>query len=95
MSKLPTKREDRRTTISLAEVVYQTAEEMMEAKGYNGNFSAYLADLIRRDKEREAEKKLQASQATAKTSPSSPPEGTAQKAMEIIKRTSKRAPRPE
>jgi hypothetical protein len=32
------------------------AEEQMKAKGFNDNFSAYVADLIRRDKERSEEK---------------------------------------
>lgn len=45
-------RRDKRTTISLARVVWEIAEEMMELKGFNGNISAYIADLIRRDKER-------------------------------------------
>ena len=31
------------------------AEERMDGEGYNGNFSAYVAELIRRDK-RESEK---------------------------------------
>jgi hypothetical protein len=34
-------------------VVWGAAQEMMEAKGFNDNFSAYVADLIRRDKERQ------------------------------------------
>ena len=46
------KRDDKRTTISLAQVVWGMAEEMMAAKGFNDNFSAYVADLVRRDKER-------------------------------------------
>jgi hypothetical protein len=45
-------RGDKRTTVSLAGVVWKWAEEMMVAKGFNDNFSAYVADLIRRDKER-------------------------------------------
>ena len=45
-------REDKRTTVSLAQVVWEMAEKLMEAKGFNDNFSAYVADLIRRDKER-------------------------------------------
>ena len=44
-------REDHRTSVSLAEVVWKLAEEMMEARGFNDNFSAYVADLIRRDRE--------------------------------------------
>jgi hypothetical protein len=42
-----------RTTVSLAEVVWEMAEEMMDTRGFNQNFSSYVADLIRRDKERE------------------------------------------
>lgn len=51
MSKTPA-RADKRTTVSLAWVIWDMAEEMMTAKGFNDNFSAYVADLIRRDKER-------------------------------------------
>lgn len=59
-----------RTTISLAKVVDDLAQEMMEIRGFNGNFSNYIADLVRRDKER-----LDA--ATAAQSPAvSPPVGT-------------------
>ena len=46
----PKVRQDKRTTVSLAQVVWETAEKIMEAKGFNDNFSAYVADLIRRDK---------------------------------------------
>ena len=49
------KRSDKRTTVSLAGVVWEMAEARMEREGYNGNFSAYIAELIRRDK-RESEK---------------------------------------
>lgn len=45
-------RSDKRTTVSLAEVVWKMAEERMDAKGFNDNFSSYVADLIRRDMER-------------------------------------------
>ena len=45
-------RKDKRTTVSLAHVVWDMATESMEAKGFNDNFSAYIADLIRRDRER-------------------------------------------
>lgn len=44
-------RNDYRTTVSLAVVVWEMAEGLMDAKGFNSNFSAYVADLIRRDKE--------------------------------------------
>ena len=45
-------RDDYRTTVSLAKVVWKWAEKLMKAKGFNDNFSAYVADLIRHDKER-------------------------------------------
>ena len=51
MTMQPVQRKDVRTTISLAPVVMKIAEEMQAARGYN-NFSAYVADLIRRDQER-------------------------------------------
>ncbi len=41
-------RADVRTTISLAGVIWQTARELMESRGFNKNFSAFVADLIRR-----------------------------------------------
>jgi Arc/MetJ-type ribon-helix-helix transcriptional regulator len=47
-----------RATISLHKVVSEMAEELMRKKGYD-NFSAYVAELIRRDKEREEEKQEQ------------------------------------
>jgi hypothetical protein len=49
--------EDRRKTVSLAKVVWDMAEQNMKDRGFNDNFSAYIADLIRRDKEREDEKR--------------------------------------
>lgn len=52
-------RADKRTTVSLAEVIWKMAEKQMEAKGFNYNFSAYVADLIRRDKERESQRQQQ------------------------------------
>lgn len=45
------KRSDFRTTVSMSKVVWLMAEQMMDTKGFNGNFSAYIADLIRRDQE--------------------------------------------
>ena len=50
--------EDRRKTVSLAKVVWDMANQNMKDRGFNDNFSAYIADLIRRDKEREDEKRL-------------------------------------
>lgn len=43
-------------TISLSKVVNKWADEMMERKGYE-NFSAYMAELIRRDKEQDDNRK--------------------------------------
>ena len=43
------KRKDKRTTVSLAPVLWVMAEAQMERKGFNNNFSSYVADLIRRD----------------------------------------------
>lgn len=45
-------RGDKRTGICLDLVVWQIAEDMMRRRGFNKNFSAYVADLIRRDQER-------------------------------------------
>jgi hypothetical protein len=61
-------RKDKRTSISLAQVVWDWAMEMMEAKGYNDNISAYIADLIRRDKERQEEKESQKPKSSSSTS---------------------------
>lgn len=44
-----------RVSISLSQKVFQWAEELKAAKGYD-NFSAYIAELIRRDKERDEKK---------------------------------------
>ena len=43
---------EQRKTISLAPVLWGMAEALMERKGFNNNFSSYVADLIRRDHER-------------------------------------------
>jgi len=51
-------RADKRTTVSLDNVVWQWAVESMRKRGYNSNFSAYVAGLIRRDKEREDDRQL-------------------------------------
>jgi Arc/MetJ-type ribon-helix-helix transcriptional regulator len=40
-------------SISLSKTVSGWADEQAEKKGFHTNFSAYIADLIRRDKERE------------------------------------------
>ena len=44
-------RTDVRTTVSLAGVIYDKARKQMAAGGFNDNFSAYVADLIRRSDE--------------------------------------------
>jgi Arc/MetJ-type ribon-helix-helix transcriptional regulator len=54
----------RRVTISLTEIVAQWADEMCELKGYD-NFSAYVADLIRRDKERQEDRELRKQKTSA------------------------------
>lgn len=36
----------------LAPVIAEIADQMMDRRGFNNNFSAYVADLIRRDQER-------------------------------------------
>lgn len=48
-AKTEAKRETTRVTISLPELVKGWADEMCERKGYD-NFSAYVQELIRRDK---------------------------------------------
>ncbi|HEY5910857.1 MAG TPA: hypothetical protein VJA21_09675 [Verrucomicrobiae bacterium] len=47
-----------RTTISLAAVVWARADRMMQYKGFNGNFSAYVADLIRRDQAKDEKARI-------------------------------------
>jgi Arc/MetJ-type ribon-helix-helix transcriptional regulator len=47
-----------RVTINLPELVVRWAEELMAVRGFD-NRSAYFADLIRRDKERQDEKQTQ------------------------------------
>ena len=79
-------RQDKRTTISLATVVWDMAEEMMARKGFNENFSAYVADLVRRDQERAAAMEM-------RDAPSSKG-STDHPVVEIVKSYRKRAPRP-
>lgn len=45
-------------SISLSKVVADWADELAHQKGHGTNFSAYMADLIRRDMERENEIKI-------------------------------------
>lgn len=40
-----------KTAISLTPVVLNWAKNLAEKKGFGSNFSAYVADLIRRDQE--------------------------------------------
>ena len=40
-----------KTAISLTPVVLNWAKQLAEQKGFGSNFSAYVADLIRRDNE--------------------------------------------
>lgn len=56
-----------RTTISLTPLVWEWARAAMSKKGYN-NFTAYVADLIRRDRER-VEAAVVAAQLEADQSP--------------------------
>lgn len=50
----------RRVTISLSALVNEWAEEMCAKRGFEDNFSAYVADLIRRDKDRQEEREREA-----------------------------------
>ena len=63
-------RKTKRITISFSQIVYDMAVESMELKGFTGNLSASLADLVRRDKE-----KFEAQQ-PAQPLPQPPPPGT-------------------
>jgi len=45
-----------KTSISLSEIVYAWAEELAANKGFANNFSAYIADLIRKDKDKDEKK---------------------------------------
>lgn len=42
-------------SISFSKTVYDWAMELADKKGYGTNFSAYIQDLIRRDRDRERE----------------------------------------
>ena len=46
--------------ISLSRAVAEWAEELASRKGHGSNFSGYIADLIRRDKEKQDELNLAA-----------------------------------
>jgi hypothetical protein len=54
-------------SISLSIVVAEWADGLAAKKGFGSNYSAYIADLIRRDREKDEE--LQLIQASAETSP--------------------------
>ena len=45
-------------SISLSTVVADWADKLAQAKGFGSNYSAYIADLIRRDWERESDLQL-------------------------------------
>lgn len=47
------KSETEKLSVSLSKTVYSWAVELADKKGFDTNFSAYIADLIRRDRERE------------------------------------------
>jgi hypothetical protein len=47
-------------SISLSKVVSKWADELAQKKGFGSNFSAYMADLVRRDRDREQEMELAA-----------------------------------
>lgn len=57
MKRPRSKPESAKLSVSLSKTVYGWAVELAEKKGFDTNFSAYIADLIRRDQERDAEKK--------------------------------------
>lgn len=42
-------------SVSFSETVFGWAEDLAKKKGYGTNFSAYIQDLIRRDRDRERE----------------------------------------
>lgn len=46
-------RADIRTTVSLAQVIWDKAQTQMIRGGYNKNFSSFVSDLIRRHDEQE------------------------------------------
>ena len=48
------KEDSKRGSVSLSKVIWDKAEQAMRRKGFNGNFSAYVADLIRNDSEASA-----------------------------------------
>jgi hypothetical protein len=45
-------------SISLSKIVSGWADELAAKKGFGSNFSAYMADLVRRDRDREIESEL-------------------------------------
>lgn len=59
-----------RTTVSLAKVIWDIAVENMASRGFNDNFSACVADLIRQDQVREAEKRLLQQESSSSRYPS-------------------------
>ncbi len=51
LASAPPVRRSIRATISLSGVVWDMAQTLMDQGGYNGNFSSYVADRIRRHHE--------------------------------------------
>ncbi len=47
------KSQTEKLSVSLSKTVVSWAVELADKKGFDTNFSAYIADLIRRDRERE------------------------------------------
>lgn len=61
---MKTKSEAIKRSISLSFLVAEWADNLAEQKGFGTNFSAYIADLIRRDKEKEDDLKFALSSRT-------------------------------
>jgi Arc/MetJ-type ribon-helix-helix transcriptional regulator len=59
-------------SISLSMVVADWADELAQTKGFGSNYSAYIADLIRRDWERENDLQLARSGKTGLAGAGSP-----------------------
>jgi hypothetical protein len=55
---MKTKSDVVKRSISFSTLVAKWADDLADGKGFGTNFSAYIADLIRRDKEREDALKL-------------------------------------
>lgn len=76
MNTSPKKPTGAKLSISLSHAVYAWAVQLAEKKGFDNNFSAYIADLIRRDREREESRAgyhMPESRAPAFNEPAPPP----------------------